>query len=68
MNDIKTDPLAGHLKRKVRIVARETGPHSERLFSEAANGRKEWTPEDWAAVLAALDSCELPVSAWRALT
>lgn len=61
------DPLAAHARRKVRAVARETGPHADQLFALAAGQRKEWTRADWEDVLRSLDVCEDTVEDWRAL-
>jgi hypothetical protein len=54
------------LNRKVRCVAAagDTCPHAYALYTLAAGHRFRWTPEDWAAVLNKLDSCELTVRAW----
>lgn len=64
MNDAP-DALAAHARRKVRAVARESGPHAEQLFSEAARGRRDWTPAEWAVVLQGLDGCHQAVGEWR---
>ena len=59
------DLLAPHLKRKVRIVAKESGPHVKQLFDEAADGRTEWDVDDWIKVLKTVDACEQTVEQWR---
>lgn len=66
MSNAIADPLAAHLKRKVRIVAGESGPHATQLFIEASASQKLWTPAEWVRVLAKLDACDLSVAAWRA--
>lgn len=63
--DNNADALAGHVRRKVRAVAREAGPHAEQLFTEAARGRRDWTPAEWDTVLANLDGCHQSVAEWR---
>jgi hypothetical protein len=63
---VHVDPLAAHLKRKVRIVAREIGPHATQLFIEAQCAQREWTPQQWDGTLRGLDTCELSVADWRA--
>ncbi len=54
------------LKRKVRRVAAagDNDPRAMALYTLAAGHRFNWSPEDWAAVLNKLDSCELTVQEW----
>jgi hypothetical protein len=59
------DLLEPHLNRKVRVVAKESGPHVQQLFDEAAGDRYEWDVDDWMIVLKSVDSCELSVAEWR---
>ncbi len=60
-----TDPLATHAHRKVRIVAKEEGPHADELFRLAMGNRKHWTGADWRRVLDELDSCNQTIDEWR---
>ena len=54
------------LKRKVRRVAAlgDTNGYALALYTLAAGHRFNWTPDDWAAVLNKLDSCDLTVAEW----
>ena len=54
------------LRRKVRRVAAagDTDPNAMALYTLAAGHRFNWSPEDWAAVLNKLDTCELTVREW----
>ena len=59
------DLLAPHLHRKVRVVAREEGPHVKQLFDEAAGDKEQWDVEEWIVVTRFIDACELTIERWR---
>jgi hypothetical protein len=61
------NPLDAHNRRKVRRVAKEQGPHADRLFDLAAGGIEDWTYPAWKKVLDSLDSCEETVEQFRAI-
>lgn len=65
MSQTVPDHLAKHSHRKVRLVAKEDGPHAEQLFREAMGDRKHWNVPDWKAVLVTLDACNDTVEMWR---
>jgi hypothetical protein len=56
--------LAEHGKRLVRRVAQEDSEASAALFHLAAFGRRDWTNQDWARLLAELDASDLTCAQW----
>ena len=55
----------GHLLVR-RAIHREDWVADE-IFDRAAEGRTEWTPSEWAALLKELGQCDQTISDWLVL-
>lgn len=61
------DALKPHLKRKVRLIASECGPHVQAFFKLAYAKQTAWSHSESLAMLAELDACELALQDWLLL-
>ena len=59
--------LAAVQHRLVRRVVATDSPAADALFTIAARGRRDWTPDAWRVLLKTLDNCNDRVSDWLAL-
>ncbi len=60
----RDSPLQAYMRRRVSWLAQQESLAADELFRLAAGVQRDWTPKEWAAVLAGLDKCRMRVAEW----